>query len=57
LVVVPLEIAQEVARHARAILLADMRARRKLYDRLGMKADATVDWETVEAHDPGAAGD
>ena len=57
LVVVPLEIAQEVARHARAILLADMRARRKLYDRLGMKADATVDWETVEAHDARVAGD
>jgi len=49
-VVVPLEIASEVAVHARAILLADMRARRRLYDRLGMTPDATVDYETVEAY-------
>lgn len=49
-VVVPLEIAEEVAVHARAILLADMRARRKLYERLGMPFDATVDYEAVEAY-------
>lgn len=49
-VVVPLEIAAEVALHARAILLADMRARRRLYERLGMAPDATVDYETVEAY-------
>ena len=49
-VVVPLEIASEVAVHARAILLADMRARRRLYERLRMPLDATVDFETVEAY-------
>jgi regulator of RNase E activity RraA len=49
-IVVPLEVAHEVAGHARAILLADMRARRKLYDRLGMAPDATVDYESVEAY-------
>jgi 4-hydroxy-4-methyl-2-oxoglutarate aldolase len=48
-VVVPLEVAEEVAVHARAILLADMRARRKHYERLGMAPDATVDCEAVEA--------
>ncbi len=49
-IVVPIEVAQEVATHARAILLADMHARRKLYDQLGMEHDATVDIETVEAY-------
>jgi len=49
-VVVPLEVAAEVAVHARAILLADMRARRGLYERLGMTPDATVDHEAVEAY-------
>lgn len=47
-VVVPINIAQEVAIHARAILLADMHARRSLYERLGMTPDATVDYEMVE---------
>jgi regulator of RNase E activity RraA len=50
LVVVPVEVAQEVAVHARAVLLADMRARRRHYERLGMPMDATVDYETVEAY-------
>jgi len=50
IVVVPADIAAEVAVHARAILLADMRARRKLYDRLGMAPDETVDFEAVEAY-------
>jgi regulator of RNase E activity RraA len=50
IVVVPIEVAHEVAVHARAILLADMRARRKHYERLGMPLDATVDYETVEAY-------
>ena len=50
IVVVPVEVAAEVAVHARAILLADMRARRKLYERLGMAPDATVDFEAVEAY-------
>jgi len=49
-VVVPLRVAEEVAIHARAILLADMRSRRRLYERLGMEPDATVDYETVEAY-------
>ncbi|OGG54658.1 MAG: 4-hydroxyphenylacetate isomerase [Candidatus Handelsmanbacteria bacterium RIFCSPLOWO2_12_FULL_64_10] len=49
-VVVPLRVAKEVAVHARAVLLADMRARRKLYERLGMPPDETVDSETVEAY-------
>lgn len=49
-VVVPQEVAREVAVHARAVLLADMRGRRKLYERLGMAPDATVDYETVEAY-------
>jgi hypothetical protein len=48
--VVPQEVAEEVAVHARAILLADMKARRSLYERLGMPPDATVDWESVEAY-------
>jgi 4-hydroxy-4-methyl-2-oxoglutarate aldolase len=49
-VVVPLEVAEEVAIHARAVLLADMRARRRLYERLAMPPDATVDAEAVEAY-------
>lgn len=49
-VVVPAEIAEEVATHARAILLADMRARRKRYDRLGMTPDSTVDADAVVAY-------
>src|SRR5947207_13768632 len=49
-VVVPIEVAEEVAVHARAVLLADMRARRRLYERLGMAPDATVDFEAVEAY-------
>lgn len=49
-VVVPAEIAQEVAVHARAILLADMRARRKHYDDLGIAADSSVDFNAIEAY-------
>ena len=45
-------VAAEVAVHARAILLADMRARRRLYERLGMAPDATVDAEAVEEYFP-----
>lgn len=48
--VVPQEIAAEVAGHAAAILLADMRGRRQLYERLGMPYDETVDVETVEQY-------
>lgn len=50
IVVVPIEVAQEVAVHARAILLADMRARRRHYEQLGLPVDATVDYEAVEAY-------
>jgi regulator of RNase E activity RraA len=49
-IVVPLEAAEEVAIHARAVLLHDMRMRRGMYERLGMEMDATVDYETVEAY-------
>jgi len=49
-VVVPLEVAPQVAVHARAILLADMRARRGLYEKLGMAPDHTVDFQTVEEY-------
>lgn len=50
IVVVPVEVAEEVAVHARAILLADMRARRNRYERLGMPPDSTVDFDAVEAY-------
>ncbi len=49
-VVVPLEVAEEVAVHARAVLLSDMKARRDLYRRLGKEPDATVNSEAVEAY-------
>ncbi len=49
-VVVPLEVASQVAAHARAILLADMRARRGLYEKLGVTPDDTVDFQTVEEY-------
>jgi len=50
LVVVPLEVADEVATHAKAVLIADMKARRKHYERLGREPDYSVDYETVEAY-------
>lgn len=50
IVVVPQEIVAEVAVHARAVLLADMRARRKLYSQLNMPEDETVDVAGVEAY-------
>lgn len=49
-VMVPREVAEEVAVHARAVLLADMRSRRKHYERLNMPMDETVDFEGVEAY-------
>jgi regulator of RNase E activity RraA len=49
-IVVPQERAAEVAVHARAVLLADMKARQKLYEQLGRERDATVDYETVEKY-------
>jgi len=50
LVVVPLEVAEEVARHARAVLISDMRERSRLYKRLGNEPDETVDYEAVETY-------
>jgi regulator of RNase E activity RraA len=50
IVVVPIEVAREVALHAKEVLLADMRARRRRYDRLGMPHDASVDVEAIERH-------
>lgn len=49
-IVVPKEIADEVAGHARAILLADMKKRRQHYDKLGIELDNTVDVEGVEGY-------
>ncbi len=48
--VVPYEIAEEVAKHAIAILIADMKGRRRLYERLGMPMDETVDVDKVESY-------
>ncbi|WP_166980652.1 RraA family protein [Paramicrobacterium fandaimingii] len=49
-VVVPADVAHEVATHARAILLADMRARRKHYASLGKTSDSSVDVDAIEAY-------
>ena len=49
-VVVPSAVAHEVARHARAILLADMSARREKYRVLGKTSDETVDVEAIQAY-------
>ncbi|TNM69611.1 RraA family protein [Streptomyces sp. NP160] len=49
-VVVPAAVAEEVAVHARAILLADMHARRRHYDAQGKKPDSTVDADAVIAY-------
>jgi 4-hydroxy-4-methyl-2-oxoglutarate aldolase len=49
-VVVPQAVAAEVAKHARAILLADMRARRAKYTTLGKTFDESVDVEGIEAY-------
>lgn len=49
-VVVPQEVAHEVATHARAVLLADMHARRKHYSTQGMPLDASVDIDAVVAY-------
>ncbi|MAO81936.1 MAG: 4-hydroxyphenylacetate isomerase [Nocardioides sp.] len=49
-VVVPRHVADEVAVHAREILLADMRARKKHYASLGMANDASIDVDAVLAY-------
>ena len=48
--VVPQEIAYDVSVHAVAILLADMKGRRQLYEKLGMPYDETVDVDAVESY-------
>jgi regulator of RNase E activity RraA len=48
IVVVPIEVAQEVAKHAKAILIADMRARGRHYENLGMERDSSVDVDALE---------
>jgi 4-hydroxy-4-methyl-2-oxoglutarate aldolase len=47
LVVVPQEVAMQVAIHARAVLLADMKSRSGHYRSLGMASDASVDYDAV----------
>lgn len=49
-VVVPAAVAEEVATHGRAILLADMNARRKHYEAQGKPADSSIDVEAVLAY-------
>ena len=50
LVVVPIEVAHQVAMHARDILLADMKSRHGHYGRLGKPMDDTVDVEKMRRH-------
>lgn len=50
IVVVPAHVAEEVSVHARAVLLADMRARAGLYQRNNLPPDETVDFEKIEAY-------
>lgn len=48
-IVVPAEVAEDVVRIAKGILIDDAKKRRKLYERLGMPFDRTVDVEAMEA--------
>lgn len=48
--VVPAEVAHEVAAHARAIRLADMVKRREHYTKLGLPLDESVDVDAFEAY-------
>lgn len=50
IIVVPAEVAHEVATHARAVLLADMHARAKHYEAQGRPTDSTVDVDAVLAY-------
>jgi regulator of RNase E activity RraA len=50
LIVVPIEVAKEVALHAKAVLIADMNARGKRYEKLGMAPDASVDVPALERY-------
>jgi 4-hydroxy-4-methyl-2-oxoglutarate aldolase len=45
--VVPLEIAEDVLAISARIAVDDKKARRRLYDKTGRKADETVDWEAA----------
>ena len=49
-IVVPREVAEDVAVHARAVLLADMHARRRHYDAQGMPRDRSVDIDAIVAY-------
>ncbi len=46
-VVVPLDVAEDVLCLAARIAVADKKARRQLYEKLGRKPDETVDWEAA----------
>ena len=48
-VVVPQEVAYDVVKIAKGILLADVKGRRRLYEKLGMPFDETVNLEEMEA--------
>jgi regulator of RNase E activity RraA len=50
LVVVPIEVARQVAMHAKEVLLADMRTRARRYENLGMKKDPSVDTDAVQKY-------
>lgn len=50
LIVVPIEIAREVALHAKEVLLADMRARGRRYEKLGMAPDESVDTAAIDRY-------
>jgi regulator of RNase E activity RraA len=50
LIVVPIEVAKEVALHAKAVLLADMHSRGRRYEKLNREKDASVDTEAVERY-------
>jgi regulator of RNase E activity RraA len=49
-IVVPIEVAEDVLAIAARIAVDDKKGRRRLYDRLGRKADETVDWESAAAY-------
>jgi 4-hydroxy-4-methyl-2-oxoglutarate aldolase len=49
-IVVPGDVAEEVAVHARAVLPADMRKRREEYRQLGLTSDSSVNIDPVEAY-------
>ncbi len=46
-IVVPIEVAEDALCISARIAVDDKKARRRLYDKLGKKPDATVDWEAA----------